>query len=55
MNLIDRDALLNERDLAIKVYENANILNAKSIREFLKPLLDKIVDLSTIESHKNGE
>lgn len=49
MNLIDRDELMEERKLAIKVYENANILNAKAIREYLKPLLDKIIDLPTIE------
>ena len=48
MNLIDRDELINERNLAIKAYENANVLNAKAIREYLKPLLDKIVNLPTI-------
>ena len=50
MNLINRDELINERDLAIKVYENANILNAKAIRDYLKPLLDKIVELPIIKN-----
>ena len=48
MNLIDRDELINERNLAIKAYENANVLTANAIREYLKPLLDKIVDLPTV-------
>ena len=44
---IDADELKEERDMAIKAYENANILNATAIREYIKPLLDKIVDLPT--------
>lgn len=49
MDYIDREKLMKERDLAIRVYDNANILTAKAIREGLKPLLNKIVDLPKIE------
>lgn len=46
---IDVEELKQERDMAIKVYENANILNAKAVRQYLKPLLDKIVDMPTVD------
>lgn len=39
---------MKEREGAIWVYENANIINAKAIRDALKPLLDKIVDLPDV-------
>ena len=42
---INRDDLMDARQKAIWVYENANILNAGTIRDNIKPLLDKIVDL----------
>lgn len=42
---INREDLMDVRQKAIWVYENANILNAKAIRDNLEPLLDKIVDL----------
>lgn len=46
---IEREALLSSREKAIWVYENANILNAKAIREALKPLLDDILNIPTAE------
>ena len=46
---IEREALIEERRRAIWVYENANILNAQAIREGLKPLLDKIVDVPAVD------
>lgn len=46
---IEREALLSSREKAIWVYENANILNAKAIREALKPLLDDILNIPTTE------
>ena len=42
---IDAEELKQERDMAKKAYENANIFTATAIREHIKPLLDKIVDL----------
>ena len=41
---IRRDALREARNLAIRVYENANVFNADAIRKCLKPLLDAVVD-----------
>ena len=49
MKPIDANALMDARDKAIRVYENANVLNAGAIREGLKPLLDLIVDTRMIE------
>ena len=43
---INREELMDARQKAILVYENANILNTKAIRDGLRPLLDKIVDAS---------
>lgn len=45
---IEREQLMDVREQAIWVYENANIINAQTIREKLKPLLDKIVDLPAV-------
>lgn len=54
---IDADELKQERDMAIKAYENANIFTATAIREHIKPLLDKIVDMPTADvvEVKHGE
>ena len=41
---IERDALLEARELAICAYENAGVFNADAIRNHLKPLLDAVVD-----------
>ena len=41
---IKRDALLEARELAICAYENAGVFNADAIRNYLKPLLDAVVD-----------
>ena len=38
---INRQELMDARQKAIWVYENANILNAQAIRDNLKPLLDE--------------
>ena len=46
---IDAEELKQERDMAKKAYENANIFTATAIREHIKPLLDKIVDLPTAD------
>ena len=40
---------MDARQKAIWVYENANILNARAIRDNLKPLLDQIVDLPAVD------
>lgn len=42
---IDREELMDVREKAIWVYENANVLNVQTIRDNLKPLLDKVVDI----------
>lgn len=54
---IEREALLSSREKAIWVYENANILNAKTIREALKPLLDGILDVpaADVAQVRHGE
>lgn len=49
---IKRGELMDARQEAIWVYENANIINAPTIREKLKPLLDKIVDVPAVEDYK---
>ena len=41
---INREDLMGVREQAIWVYENANVLNARTIRDNLFPLLNKIVD-----------
>ena len=46
---INREDLMDARQKAIWVYENANILNATAIRDNLKYLLDQIVDLPTVD------
>lgn len=48
---IERKELMSARKDAIWVYENANIINASTIREKLKPLLDKIVDAPSVGIH----
>ena len=46
---INREELMDARQKAIWVYENANILNARAIRDNLKPILDKIVDITAAD------
>ena len=46
---IERGKLFNTREIAISVYENANIFNVDAIRDGLKPLLDKIVDVPSAD------
>lgn len=46
---IKRNELMEARDLAINAYENANILNADAIRKRIKPLLDAVVDVPSID------
>ena len=54
---INRNELMDARQKAIWVYENANILNAGAIRDNLKPLLDQIVDLpaAPVDDHVKGK
>lgn len=44
---IERDTLLEARELAICAYENAGVFNADAIRNRLKPLLDAVLDTPT--------
>ena len=44
---IERDALLEARELAICAYENAGVFNTAAIRNYLKPLLDAVLDTPT--------
>ena len=46
---INRQELMKERERAITVYENANIFSVRAIREGMKPLLNKIVDLPSVD------
>lgn len=46
---ISRDELMDSRQKAVWVYENAHIINTKEIRDGLRPLLDKIVDVSAVK------
>lgn len=46
---IERGKLFNTREMAISVYENANIFTVDAIRGGLKPLLDKIVDVPSAD------